>query len=73
MWQVLCDGTVSVRLSVWPCYRQLQQRAAGLLLWARRAGGIDRLLHGRRPAATAPQQHGAQQQMRGAVSRFQPP
>jgi len=29
---------------------------------------IDRLLHGLRPAATAPQQHGGQQQMR-AVSR----
>jgi len=43
-----------------------------LLLRARQAGDIDRLLHGRHPAATAPQQHGAQQQMR-AVSRFQPP
>jgi len=30
--------------------------AAGLLLWARRAGDIDRLLHGRRSAAAAPQQ-----------------
>jgi len=41
-------------------YRPLQQLAAGLLLWARREGDIDRLLHGsRRPAATAPQQHGA--------------
>jgi len=37
--------------------------AAGLLLWARRAGDIDRLLHGWRSAAVAPQ-HGAQQQMR---------
>jgi len=27
--------------------------AAGLLLWARRPGDIDRLLHGRRSAATA--------------------
>jgi len=59
-------------------YRPLQQLAAGLLLWARREGDIDRLLHGdRRPAATAPQQHGAQQhsgqQQRRAVSRFQPP
>jgi len=35
-------------------YRPLQQLAAGLLLWARREGDIDRLLHGsRRPAATA--------------------
>jgi len=30
----------------------MQQRAAGLLLWARQAGDIDRLLHGRRSAAT---------------------
>jgi len=36
-----------------------QAAAAGLLLWARRAGNIDRLLHA-----------GAQQQMR-AVSRCQ--
>jgi len=40
-----------------------------LLLRARRAEDIDRLLHGRRSAAAAPQQ-GAQQQMR-AVSRSQ--
>jgi len=39
---------LSVCLSVCPVYRPLQQRAAGLLLWARRAGDIDRLLHGRR-------------------------
>jgi len=58
----------------------LQRRAACLLLGAPRAGDIDRLLHGHRApaagagrlAATAPQQHGAQQQMR-AVSRLQPP
>ena len=37
-------------------------------LCARQAGDIDRLLHGRRSAAAAPQ-HGAQQQMR-AVSRL---
>ena len=37
----------SVRPSVCPI-RPLQQSAAGLLLWARRAGDIDRLLHGRR-------------------------
>jgi len=41
-----------VRLSVCPIYRSLQQRAAGLLLCARRADDIDRLLHGRRSAAT---------------------
>jgi len=40
-----------------------------LLLRARREEDIDRLLHGRRSAAAAPQQ-GAQQQMR-AVSRSQ--
>jgi len=45
--------------------RLLQQRAAGLLLWARRVG----LLHGRRCSSTGPQ-HGAQQQMR-AVPRLQ--
>jgi len=44
--QGLRNGTVSVRLSVCPA-RPLQQRAAGLLLWARRLGDIDRLLHGR--------------------------
>ena len=67
MGQGLCNGTVSVRpsvclsvcLSVCPIYQPLQQRAAGLLLWARRVGDIDRLLHGRAP-----------QQMR-AVSRCQ--
>ena len=31
-----------VRSSVCPTYRPLQQRAAGLLLWARRAGDSDR-------------------------------
>jgi len=48
----LCNGTVCIRPSV--ClfiYRPLQQRAAGLLLWTRRPGNIDRLLHGRRSAA----------------------
>jgi len=39
-----------------PICRPLQQRAAGLLLRARVAGDIDQLLHGQRPAATAPQQ-----------------
>jgi len=57
---------VSVRLSV-HLYRPLQQRAAGLLLGAPKAGDIDR----QRQAAGA-QQHGAQQQMR-AMSRLQPP
>ena len=52
----LRNGTVSVRPSVCPSYRLLQQRAAGLLLRARRTGDIDRLLHGRRSAAAAPQQ-----------------
>jgi len=50
---------VSARLSVSSIYRPLQQRAAGLLLGARRAGDIDR-------------QHGGQQQMR-AVPRLQSP
>jgi len=36
--------------------RPLQQRAAGLLLWASSAGNISRLLQSRR---SAPQQHGA--------------
>jgi len=58
---------MSVRLSVCPI-RSLQQRAPGLLLWARRVGDIDRLLHGRRRSSTGPQ-HGAQQQMR-AVPRL---
>jgi len=43
----------SVRPSVCPTYQPLQQRAAGLLLWARRPRNIDRLLHSRRSAATA--------------------
>jgi len=30
----------------------LQQSAAGLLLWARQVGDIDRLLHGRRRGST---------------------
>jgi len=33
------------RLGVSPSVRLSQQRAAGLLLWARRAGDVDRLLH----------------------------
>jgi len=46
-------GCPSVRLSVCPIYRPLCAAAAGLLLWARSARGIDRLLHGRRSAANA--------------------
>jgi len=38
------------------CLSGVQQRAAGLLLGARRAGDIDRLLHGRRHSSTGPQQ-----------------
>ena len=56
------SGVASVRLS--HLVRQ-SRRAAGLLLWAPRAGDNDRLLHG-----AYPQQHGSQQQMR-AVSRLQ--
>jgi len=47
----------SVRLSVCPVYRPLQQRAAGLLLGARWAGDISQ--QRRLPDA---QKHGAQQQ-----------
>jgi len=69
--QDLCNGT-GVRLSVCPSCRLLQQRAGSLLLWAWLEGDIARLLHGRRQAATAPQQHGGQQQRR-EVFHFQPP
>jgi len=48
----------SVRLSVCPIFQPLQQRAAGLLLGVRRAGDIDRLLHGA-PAAGCQQQRRA--------------
>jgi len=41
---------LSVRASVCPI-RRLQQRAAALLLWARRVEDIDRLLHGGAAAA----------------------
>jgi len=40
----LCDGTVSVRLSVPAWAHSKKSAAAGLLLWAQRAGDIDRLL-----------------------------
>ena len=36
----------------------LQQRAAGLLLWARQVGDIDRLLHGRRRGSTGDKDNG---------------
>ena len=39
--RVCVTARTSVRLSVCPSYRLLQQRVAGLLLWARRAGYID--------------------------------
>ena len=62
-------GRPSVRLpvclSVRPIMRPSHAAATGLLLWARRAGDIDHLLHNRRSAAAAPQQ-----QMR-AVPRCQ--
>jgi len=41
-----------------------------LLLWARLAGDIERLLHGWRRSTLPLPQHGAQQQMR-AVPRIQ--
>ena len=60
-------GTVRCS-SVCP-FRQLQQRAAGLLLCARRVRDIDPLVHGKGRSSTVPQ-HGVQQQMR-VVLRFQ--
>jgi len=42
----------SVRLPAC-CIRPPHAAAAGLLLWARRPGGIDRLLHGRRATAVS--------------------
>ena len=50
--------------SVRPSVRLSHPAAESLLLWARQPGDIDRLLHGRRSAAAAAPQHGAQQQMR---------
>ena len=62
--QGLCNGRVSVSKNPSVCpIHPLQQRAAGLLLWARRVGDIDRLLHGQHHSSMEPQ-HGAQQQMR---------
>jgi len=45
--------TIECRLSVRSIIRPPHAAAAGLLLWARRAGDIDRLLHGRRSAGNA--------------------
>ena len=45
-WSTVTARCPSVRLSVRPIYRPLHQRAAGLLLWARRSGDNDRLLRG---------------------------
>jgi len=53
----LCICRASVGASVYPIRPTHSAAAAGLLLWARRPGDIDRLLHGRRSAAAAPQ-HG---------------
>jgi len=44
-------GRPSVCLSVRSIIRPPHAAVAGLLLWARRPGDIDRLLHGRRSAA----------------------
>jgi len=60
---------MSVRPSVCPVYRQLQQRAAGLLL---AAGRQYRSIAARRAAAPVAQQHSGQQEM-PAVPRFPPP
>ena len=43
----------SVCLSVCPIIRPPYAAKAGLLLWARQPGDVDRLLHGRRSAANA--------------------
>jgi len=51
---VVCEARsmqLSVRLSL--SHPAAAAAAAGLLLWARRPGDIDRLLHGRRSAANA--------------------
>ena len=50
----LCSGTVSVRPTVCLSWTHSSKPvAAGLLLWARRAGDIDQLLHCWRSAAAA--------------------
>jgi len=49
--QGLCNCPASVCLRVHLSQNSLHGAAAGLLLWAQRAGYIDRLLHGRRSAA----------------------
>jgi len=63
--QGFCNCRASVHPSV--CLSH-PAAAAGLVLWARWTADINRLLHGRRSAAAAPQ-HCAQQQMQG-VPRF---
>ena len=69
--QGLRNDTGSVRLSVRLCHLAPQpRRTAGLLLWARQAGDI--AIGGAGSRAAAAPQHGAQQQMRGAVPRLQP-
>ena len=69
--RILCRRVGSVRPSVCLIIRLPHVAAAGLLLWARRAGDVDRQ---RRPPGAQQQHgaqlHGAQQQMR-AVSRCQ--
>jgi len=51
--QGMRNGTVSVHLSVPARAHSSKPAAAGLLLWARQAGDISRLLHGWRSAAAA--------------------
>ena len=57
MWRAGSMKLSGVRLSVCPSIRPIirspHAAAAGLLLWARRPGDIDRLLHDRRSAANA--------------------
>ena len=64
-------GNGRVRPSVCPIDRQQQRRAAGLLLSARRAGGIDRLLSGTGcPVAAAPQQRESAAANAGSATHF---
>ena len=54
VWLSVClPVSLSVCLSVRSIIRPPHAAAAGLLLWARRPGDIDRLLHCRRSAANA--------------------
>jgi len=43
MWQGLCNGMVSIRLSQ---HSAAHATVTGLLLWAMQMGNINRLLHG---------------------------